>query len=530
MNGRRQTVRTLARLALRRDAVMIGVTLAFIWLMSFYSARAVRDLYADRASLVASNTAGNASAGVVAMYGRVHDLASVGGLGANKIAMIDMVALAFLVTAIVRRHTRADEEQGRLELLGATPRVRSSALGAAVLVAVVTSVVCGLVTDVCLQLGGWPARGSMMLGLAQAGVGLSFTGIAAIAMQLSANARSCSMWAYGAVALAFLLRMIGDVEWNTPLAFLSWLSPLGWAQQVRPYDGDRGWVLVLPLVFCVLGVVLAARLNAGRDLAGGLLATRPGAAHSRIGSVFGLGWRLQRIPLVGWLVIYLLFGALSGGISGSMSGFVNSSDEHLLQAMGGAGHLSDLYLTLVNAFAAFGAAAYGVSSVLQLRTEETQGRLEPVLAAPVGRWRFAWSHLWIALAGPVLLQAALGAASASVHGLAGGSSGWWREFTPSLVALPGIWLMVALALAAIGWVPRLDWLGWALLGWVVVLQEVGGLVGFPHWLMQVSPFPHLPQLPVSPMDWAPVLWLTALSALVVALSLVGYRRRDMPVG
>lgn len=529
MTSRNRSVRALARLALRRDAVMIGATLVVIWLMSYYSALAVRDLYADRASLVTANMAGNASAGVVAMYGRVHDLSSVGGIGANKIAMLDMIALAFLVIAIVRRHTRADEELGRIELLGATPKVRSSALRAAVLVAVITSVVCGLVTDVCLQLGGWPAFGSMMLGLAQVGVGLSFAAIAAVAMQLSASTRTCSLWAYGAVALAFLLRMIGDVEWNTGLAFLSWLSPLGWAQQVRPYDGDRGWVLALPLLFCVLGLAVASKLNAGRDLAGGLLAIRPGRAAGRIGSASGLAWRLQRTSLLGWLVIYLLFGALSGGISGSMSGFVNSSDEHLLRSMGGAGHLSDLYLTLVNALAAFGAAAYGVSSVLQLRAEETQGRLEPVLAAPVSRWRFAWSHLWIALAGPALLQAGLGAASASVHWLSGGSTGWWREFSPSLVVLPGVWLMVALALAAVAWLPRLDWLGWALLGWVIVLQEIGGLIGFPHWLMQLSPFPHLPQLPVDTMDWAPVVVLTALAAVVVALALVGYRRRDMPV-
>ncbi|SER72428.1 ABC-2 type transport system permease protein [Propionibacterium cyclohexanicum] len=524
------STRVLVRLAVRRDRVMLAATTLAIWILNYYSVVAMRDLYPDRASLVAANEASNASPGVVAMYGYVHDTASVGGVGANKVAMIDMIALALLVIALVRRHTRDDEERGRLELLGATPRIRARALWVAVTVAASACVICGLGSVLSLWAGGWPLTGSLLLGLAQTGVGLSFTGLAALAMQLSASTRSASMWAYGALGVAFLLRMVGDVRWNQPGAALSWLSPLGWAQGARPYDGNHAWALPIAPLFCLLTVAWAARLSARRDLGAGLLAARPGPGTGRIGTVQGLTWTLQKAPLWGWLVGYLAFGVLCGAIMGSLRGLITEDDAQLLRAMGGAGHLDDLYLTLVYAFAAFGSSAYAVSTVGQLRTEETQGRLEPVLAAPVSRLRYAWSHLGLALCGPVGLAAALGFGVASAHVLAGGSSGWWREFSPALVSLPGIWLIAAIAFLALSWAPRFDWLGWAVLGWVVVVQELGGLIGLPHRLMELSPFPHLPQRPVDAMTWPGVIVLCALSALLIGVAMVGYRRRDMPVG
>jgi ABC-2 type transport system permease protein len=74
------------------------------------------------------------------MYGHIYNTASVGGVAANKVAMLDFLTLAFLVIAIVRRHTRAEEESGRFELLGATPVGRLAPLGAAMILAAVTSV------------------------------------------------------------------------------------------------------------------------------------------------------------------------------------------------------------------------------------------------------------------------------------------------------------------------------------------------------------------------------------------------------
>src|SRR5664280_1430042 len=107
----------------------------------------------------------------------IYNTASVGGVAANKVAMIDFLTLAFLAIAIVRRHTRGEEESGRFELLGATPVGRLAPLGAAMILASVTSFLSGVVTIPAVIAGGWPVGGSILFGLAQVGVGLSFAGL-----------------------------------------------------------------------------------------------------------------------------------------------------------------------------------------------------------------------------------------------------------------------------------------------------------------------------------------------------------------
>ena len=519
--------RGLVRLAWRRDRIMIGVVLVSIWLLSYYSAVAVPTLYTNRNELVAANAAANASTGVVAMYGHIYDTASVGGVAANKVAMLDFLTLAFLVIAIVRRHTRAEEESGRFELLGATPVGRLAPLGAAMLLAVSTSLVSGVVTIPAVIAGGWPVGGSILFGLAQTGVGLSFAALTAVAVQLSSSYRACGAWIFGALGVTFVSRMIGDVSWDRPARVVSWLSPLGWAQQVRYYDGDRVWPLVPPVVLLVVGSLVAGWLQSRRDLGAGLLPDRPGPATGRLGTPLGLAWRLQRAGFVGWLVAYVILGALFGAIVDTIGGLMSGEAADLLSKLVGVGTFNDIYLTLVGVMGAFGAAAYGIAAVLRLRSEESTGHLEPVLATPVTRLRFFASHAVIAFAGSTALLALLGLSMAAAHRT--GSSGYWREAGPAFAHLPAVWVMVAAALVAVAWLPRLDWLGWTLLAGVVLLGELGPLMKLPDWVQKISPFSHTPKIPVEAMAWTPEVVLSVLALALVALAALGYRRRGMPV-
>lgn len=522
--------RRLLRLAWRRDRVMIAVTLVVLWLMAYYSAAAMKTLYASDQALITANEQANASTAVVAMYGRIVHPDSVGGIAANKVAMINFLILAFLVVAVVRRHTRAEEESGRFELLGAAPVGNLAPPAAAVTLASLTSLAAGLITIPCLIAGGWPGTGSAAFGLAQTGVGLAFAAMTAVAMQLSTSTRACSTWAYAGIGVSFMLRMVGDVSEGGPLAFLTWLSPLGWGMRVRPYDGDRFWVVVVPVGAAVALAAVAAGLHARRDLGAGLLPDRPGRASGRIGSSFALAWRLERGMLSGWLVTYLLLGLLMGSIVGTVGGLMSGPAADLLRKMGGVGQFDQVYLTMVTAIAALGAAGFGVAAVLRLRAEESAGHLEPVLATRVRRLGFLAAHLVIALVGTVVLMAVLGAALAAAYARTSGGIGFWREFGAGLVPLPAIWVMVALAACVAAWLPRLDWLGWALLAFAILLGELGALMGLPTWVLNISPFVYIPKLPVEPMNWTPVLVETLVAGVLIAIAAVGYRRRDMPVG
>jgi ABC-2 type transport system permease protein len=519
--------RGLVRLAWRRDRIMIGVVLVCIWLLSYYSASVVPTLYSTTDELVAANSAANLSTGVVAMYGHIYNTASVGGVAANKVAMLDFLTIAFLVIAIVRRHTRGEEESGRFELLGATPVGRLAPLGAAMVLAVGTSFASGVVTIPAVIAGGWPVAGSIVFGLAQVGVGISFAALTAIAVQLSSSYRACGAWIFGAFGLTFILRMLGDVSWDKPGRIIGWFSPLGWAQQVRYYDGDRAWPLLLPVALFVVALPLAGWLQSRRDLGAGLLADRPGPATGKLGTALGLAWRLQRAGFVGWLITFVILGGLFGAIVDTIGGLMTGAATELLSKLGGIGTFNDVYLTLIGVMGAFGAAAFGIGAALRLRTEESAGHLESVLATRVTRLRFFASHAVIAFVGSTVLMAAIGLTMSAAH--IKGSSGFWREASPAFAHLPAVWVMIGLALVAVAWLPRFDWLGWGLLALVVFIGELGPLMNLPDWVQRISPFSDTPKIPVEAMNWTTEALLTAIAVVLVAAAGVGYRRRGMPV-
>ncbi|MFI6317620.1 hypothetical protein ACIBG8_08875 [Nonomuraea sp. NPDC050556] len=83
-------------------------------------------------------------------------------------------------------------------------------------------------------------------------------------------------------------------------------------------------------------------------------------------------------------------------------------------------------------------------------------------------------------------------------------------------------MLVGLTMAAFGLAPRLSGVGWAALVGFVLLGELGRLLRLDAWLLNLSPFAHVPKLP-----GAPLAALTVLAALLIAAGLAGLRRRDV---
>ena len=521
----------LVRLAIRRDRVMLPAWIASAVVAAAVSARAAVDLYPTAVSRIEAAETLNRSQALVALYGRVYDPTSLGALAMIKLGGFGAVCVAMLAVVVVIRHTRAEEESGRSELVGATAVGRRAPLAAALTVAVLANLALALFTAVGLVAAGLPVGGSFAFGFAWAGTGLAFAAVAAVAAQLTTSGRAAIALSAATVGVVYAVRAVGDAAGAAGPRWLSWLSPIGWAQQFRPFAGNRWWVLLITLGFAAAVGCGALVLAGRRDLGTGLLPTRdgPAAASRWLRSPFALAWRLQRATLAGWAVAFSLLGVLLGGIASSAGDFLNSPSAHdFIIKLGGRKGFIDAFLAVELAFAGIIASAYGIQAVMRLGSEESDLRVEPVLATAVSRIRWALSHIVVAVAGTSLLVVLAGVGAALARGVETGESGQvGRVFAAALVQLPAAWVLVALVVALFGFAPRLIVGGWVALAFFVLLGELGPLLNLSHWVMDLSPFAHTPRLPGAAFTATPVIALTVIAGAVAAAGLAGFRRRDI---
>ena len=522
----------LTRLALRRDRVLVPVWIVVFVVVAATSASATATLYPTVTDRVQAARAANATPALVAFYGKVYDVTSLGGIGMLKMTALGAVLVAVLMTVLVVRHTRGEEEAGRLEVVAAGVVSRRSPVVAALALAVSASIALGLLSAAGVMAAGLPAQGSAAFGLTWAVAGIEFAAIAAVAAQLTETARAATGLTVAALGAAYLLRAAGDSASGGAVTWLTWLSPIGWAQQIRPFGGDRWWVALLPLGFATLMVVLALALVTRRDVGAGALRPRPGPASAAgsLRSPLALAWRLHRAAVLSWAAAFAVLGAALGNIASDVGSLLDSPQARdLIVRMGGVGSLTDAFLATELGFVAVFAAAYGIQTALRLRSEEVALRAGPVLSTSVTRTRWTASHAVVAFAGSSALVVVAGAAAGLGHhgGDRGTGSTVVRLVGAGLVQLPAVWVMTALALALVGLVPRWVVGAWVALVLCVLLGELGSALRLPPRLLDLSPFTHVPKMPGGELAWTPLAWLTAVAVVLALAGFVGLRRRDV---
>ncbi|GIH14481.1 ABC transporter permease [Rugosimonospora africana] len=525
---------TLTRLALRRDRILIPVWVAGLTLVMVASASSVDSLYPTLESRrqLAAGLANDSS--VLAIYGPANALDTTGGMTMWKPGGLVFVLIGLMSLLIVVRHSRAEEESGRLELVGSGVVGRHAPLTAALLTAAIADVAVAALVALGMIGVGAPAAGSIAAGLSFAACGLVFAAIAAIAAQVTEGARAANGLAGTVLGLSYLLRAGGDSAGSGGASWLSWLSPIGWCQQVRSYAGERFWVLAFPVAFALLVVGAGYLLAARRDLGAGLVAagSGPASAAARLRSPMALAWRLQRGALLGWAVGFAVVGVVVGSIGNGIKGLIgdNATVSDVLTRLGGRGGVIDAYLSTVLGMLGLVAAVYAVQAVLRLRSEETGLRAEPLLATRVGRIGWAVSHVAFAVLGSAGLLAVAGLLAGVTYGAEAGDLGGQlpRVLGAALVQVPAVWVLAGIAVAVFGLIPRLSVGGaWTVLGLSILIGEFGPLLRLNHWAVDVSPFAHVPRVLGATPEVQPLIWLLAIAALAGVLGLVGLRRRDI---
>lgn len=439
------------------------------------------------------------------------------------------IIAALMNIMLVVRHTRLEEQTGRSELVRAGAVGRYAGLTATLLLAVVTNVLAALVVSGAAVASEYPAAGSWLFGAGVGAGGLAFAGIAAVAAQVSTSARAAAGLSGAVLGAAFLVRAGGDTPREGGTA-LSWFSPLAWAQQTAPFVLDRWWPLAIPCAVAAVLVALAYVLQARRDHGAGVLGERRGRAEAAwwLGTPLGLAFRLQRGNLLGWGAGLVLAGVVDGAFAQAMIDAGDTLPEAFRDVLG-ADAVLDGYLAFIALFVGYLAAAYGVSAVLLVRTEELRGRADTVLATPTSRQAWFGAHVVVAVLGVVVLLLLAGAAA----GLAAAAVTGQAALVGTMVAahlnlVPGVLVVVALAVALAGVAPRLVApVAWSAVGVVVFVGNFGSLLELPEALVALSPLSHLAQLPVESFALVPALVLLLLAAGGIAVGLWGVRRREI---
>jgi ABC-2 type transport system permease protein len=455
MTGELTGTAALVRLALRRDRVLLPSWILFFAATVWFSASATVGLYPSQASRIQAANTINSTASMVALYGPIYDPTSLGALSMLKMTAIYTALMSILIVMLVVRHTRAEEEAGRLELVGAGVVGRDAPMAAALLVVGGASCVLGMLTTAGLVAAGLPVSGSLAFGAGWAATGLCFAAVAAVAAQATTGGRTANGLGFSVIAAAYAARAIGDLAEAGP-GWLSWLSPIGWHQQIRAFAGNRWPVLVLPLAATALLVPVAFTLRRRRDLGSGLLPDRAGPAAGALSSPLGLAWRLQRPMLIAWTAGSAVMAFMMGSIANSIAGLLDSPEmAKIIRQLGGEQALTDAFLAAELGLISTIIAAYGISAVGRLRTEESAGHAEHILSTATSRVRWAASHWLLALAGAAWLLLVTGLATGVGHAVAVGDPGQVLRITAAaLTRIPAVWVMAGLVFALWGGWPR----------------------------------------------------------------------------
>lgn len=519
---------TLIRFLLRRDRIKLPAWIAGLVLFVVYVGSAVPQVAPTDQDLAALSVLFTEPVGRMftgPAFGM--DAPTLDRFFAAGYVLYLFIIAALMNIMLVVRHTRAEEQTGRAELVRANAVGRHAPLTAALMVALIANAVAAGAVALTAIGVGFAAPGSMLIGAATGATGLAFAGITAVTVQLSAYSRTAAGLAGFVLGVAFVCRALGDMAATGGTA-LSWISPLGWASQTAPFTHDRWWPLGLTILLALGTTVAAYVLQERRDFGASLFAVRPGPARAPawLGTPVGLAWRLQRPGFWAWGAGILALGVVDGAFAQAL---LDAGDDMpaALRDMFGDEQLLNGYVAFLGSFVGVLVAAYAIFALHTLNTEESRGRTDAVLAAPVSRTTWILAHGLVVAVAAAVMTLATGVATGVATAMVTDRWGLVADVTAAhAVQLPAIVFMVALGVALHAWWPRLfSLIAWLVVGVSAVVTFFADLLGLPDWVTVLSPFEYVPSFEA--MEWLPVLALVGLAALVMALGAVGYRQRQI---
>ena len=521
----------LVRHILRRDRIRLTAWIVGCILFMVAFVPVLAEMFSTEAEML-SMLAMMENPAMIAMVGPMHGL-TFGSMYAAMMLVMTGILVAVMNILLVTRHTRKDEEQGRLEVIRSLPIGRLANLNATLVVAVIVNVIIALGIGFGMPLfdvDSVTLSGAMLSGFAIGACGLSFAAITAIFCQLSSNTRTASSFAFLAVSAAYMLRAVGDVS----AEILSLITPVGLLSFTQAFYQDYWWPVFVILAMTVIATVIAFGLAKRRDLGQGIFAAKPGRAVAKksLSTPFGLALRLTKTSIWVWAAVLFVLGAMYGAVMEEVELFIGGSEmmQELVAAMG-TGTLTENFISMISFVMALAATVPVLMLMMRVRAEEKGGYTEQVLARSVSRNSLFGAYFSLAFVGSIVFPIV-------------SSMGMWVAMVGTMIYppelgthlsmtlnyLPAIWVMLGLAALLVGYLPRKAGLTYAYLFFSFFVIYIGGMVGFPDEVMMISPFGALPSVPMEEFSLPIFLVLSVLGFALMIFGFVGHRKRDVLTG
>ena len=377
-----------------------------IWMLALIAmmvgtAGSIAGLYGTPEKIHSYAQAATTGDALVAINGRVEGIDSLGGIIADEFGFMAAFLLPLLGISLVALMTRSEEEAGRLETVLAGRVARQVPVLAGLILASAAIVVTAIAFAIGLTAFGVPAARSILYAASLGGLAFVFAGLAALLAQVTLHSRGVYTWGLLVLAVAYVLRGVGDVT----KTWVTWLSPLGWSEKAAAFGDMRWWTLLIPLAVGGLLAGMAVLVAGRRDLGSALTGGGAGSARatSWLRSPIGLAATIHRPAILGWLAGAVILAGTMGSLArqfiDAILGNAGMADAFGLsgaQPVDGMVALTQLYIAII-------ATGFAVQAVGSLRGEETTGRLEMRLSGTLSRLGWLAVHGFVIVAGIVVI-------------------------------------------------------------------------------------------------------------------------------
>lgn len=474
---------------------------------------------------------------MVEFFGKPVALGTLGGYLTWKYGLVFVLAVSLWSILGLSSTLAGEASRGSLDIVAAAPygkrRIALEKLAAHVTMLALALAFMAVMITVSSNTFGNAALGDSITPLSAIGfalwlgfIALFFGGLAFAFGPLLGRAGAAGV---AGIALAVLWTVNG-----LNLGPLEVLSPFSWTENHVALTGTYDWaglalVGLAAAAFLAIGVELFSRRDLGITIGVGLPQLPAWIIGVRGPTSRAFGDQLPRA--VSWGIGLALLGGMLGSLAGSMSGQI-AGDENLMRViraifpgfdLTSAGGFLQVFVELFFIAAGFAAATL----VSKWASDETEGRLEEVLATPLTRARWVVTGAIGAVLGAVVFTVlfALGVTGGAASGDIAPGSALLGSISLGLYAAALIGIGVA-----VGGVWRTSLAAEIVALFVIatyLLDLLAPPLNLPDWVHQLALTAHFGQPMLGNWDPVGVGLCLVLAVGGVALGAWGIRRRDI---